>query len=245
MFDNTRADLREYKMIIYQILNTKNGKSYIGQSTRSFCRRYSDGNSWWKPLGGKHTHLSRAVEKYGIENFVVRILEKNVKSVDDLNELEIFYIKKFNSISPNGYNYHSGGTNNNEWNRSVDSRDRMALKHSGGKIRKLLNNRTGVIHEFININRFAEEHDLSPIILCPLLNGVRYKRHKEWSLPENPIKKVILISPHNVEHVVLCGEFNAFCRKHKLNNSTGLFLALAGKCKSFYGWTVARVENCS
>lgn len=55
-------------MIIYRILNIKNGKSYIGQSVNSFKKRYR-GGKWWI-----HTHndiLKNALNKYGLENFQI------------------------------------------------------------------------------------------------------------------------------------------------------------------------------
>ncbi len=240
MFNPKDSELRKVTMIIYQIRNVKNNKSYIGQSTKTFCRRYNDGNGWWKPSKVKCNHLSNAVAKYGLENFEVRILEKNVKSVEELNRLEILYIKQFNSMTPNGYNHHPGGINTCHWTRSMESRDRMALTQSGGKKHRLLNNKTGKIHEFINITRFAEEHDLSVIMLVPLLKNVRYSRHKEWSLPEKPIKKTRLLSPEGVEHVILQGEISGFWKKQGFSNNSGLFAMLVGKVKSACGWTLCK-----
>lgn len=49
------------------------------------------------------------MEKYGIENFYIEELEC-VSPEISLDEREIFYIKKYNSISPNGYNVTKGGS---------------------------------------------------------------------------------------------------------------------------------------
>lgn len=52
-------------MIIYRIINNINGKSYIGQSTLSFNKRYK-GGQWWK-----YTHnllLKNSISKHGLEN---------------------------------------------------------------------------------------------------------------------------------------------------------------------------------
>lgn len=49
------------------------------------------------------------MNKYGISNFYIEELEK-VNEGQSLDEREIFYIKKYNSISPNGYNITKGGS---------------------------------------------------------------------------------------------------------------------------------------
>ena len=54
------------------------------------------------------TYLKRAFEKYGIENFKFRII--CICFDDDLNKYEIEYIKKYDTIVPNGYNLSEGGS---------------------------------------------------------------------------------------------------------------------------------------
>lgn len=46
--------------------------------------------------------------KYGIENFNFKILEECSKS--ELNDKERYYIQKYNTLAPNGYNLQKGGT---------------------------------------------------------------------------------------------------------------------------------------
>jgi group I intron endonuclease len=50
-----------------------------------------------------------AYQKYGIHNFDFKII--CICFDDDCNELEEFYIKKFNTLVPNGYNLQTGGNN--------------------------------------------------------------------------------------------------------------------------------------
>jgi group I intron endonuclease len=95
-------------MIIYRIFNKLNGKSYIGQSTSKFNKRYGGGN-WLK-----YTHniiLKNSVNKYGIDSFDFEIVEDNVKDIDELNRLEIKYAEEYNSYRPNGYNIRGCGDN--------------------------------------------------------------------------------------------------------------------------------------
>ena len=92
------------KKSIYIITNKLNGKSYIGQAVdvkkrfQSHCKP-----SAWILNGDL---VGRAIQKYGKENFVCETLCENV---DDYNEQEIYYIEKYNTIAPNGYNISSGG----------------------------------------------------------------------------------------------------------------------------------------
>lgn len=90
---------------IYKITNTINGKLYIGYTTRPIkerMRRHKTDDCKTETL------LGRAINKYGWENFVYEvILEEEDK--EKLLELEQYYIKKFNSLKPNGYNMTIGG----------------------------------------------------------------------------------------------------------------------------------------
>lgn len=55
--------------------------------------------------------LHRAFRKYGIENFKYEILISNINDIELLNQLEIYYIKEYDSRIPNGYNITEGGKN--------------------------------------------------------------------------------------------------------------------------------------
>lgn len=79
------------------------GKSYIGQTSRTLRERAGCD-------GRYYTNCSiffQAIKKYGFNNFQVEILEE-VK-LDNIDEKEGEYIKKFNSLQPNGYNVQKGG----------------------------------------------------------------------------------------------------------------------------------------
>lgn len=94
-------------MIIYKILNTFNDKCYIGQTIRP-KKRFKQHLNEIKGKYHKNKHLQNAWHKYGEEFFVFEILEENVGSREELNYLESYYIKHFNSVE-NGYNKTFGG----------------------------------------------------------------------------------------------------------------------------------------
>ena len=91
---------------IYIIKNVKDGKIYVGQSVnceerikqhfRDFRRKKHD-----------NTYFQRAYDKHGKNNFESEIIVECSDS--ELNKLEVYYIQKFNSLAPNGYNIELGG----------------------------------------------------------------------------------------------------------------------------------------
>lgn len=94
---------------IYMIKNKINNKVYIGQSV-DIERRW-EAHKWRCVNDDKHLYLYNAINKYGIENFSFDVVE--LCDRDELNEKEIYYIKKYHSYiydeKPNGYNMTIGG----------------------------------------------------------------------------------------------------------------------------------------
>lgn len=106
--------------VIYVITNMVNQKQYVGQTVS-----HKLNTKKYRPFGcqkrlkqhtsdavcntKKHqcTCLNNAIRKYGRENFKIEVIEYCLP--DDANELEIRYIKQYNSIAPSGYNLSEGG----------------------------------------------------------------------------------------------------------------------------------------
>ena len=80
------------------------GKSYIGQTIYSLKERAktSSGSGY-----SNCTIFFRAIEKYGFENFEYEILGEF--PIEELDEKEKYFIKKENTLQPNGYNIKIGG----------------------------------------------------------------------------------------------------------------------------------------
>lgn len=95
---------------IYKITNKINGKMYIGQTVNTvkfrFQRHINDA------YNGKEMAISRAIRKYGHDNFTVEIIEECEK--ENLDEREIYWIKYYNSVKI-GYNMTDGATNANTY----------------------------------------------------------------------------------------------------------------------------------
>lgn len=92
--------------VVYKFTNMINGKSYIGKSKR-IKRRFQEHvkGSVWR-ITGKKSYISKAIGKYGIENFSFEILEE-CNSPEEMNEKEYKFIIKYNTVCPNGYNLRS------------------------------------------------------------------------------------------------------------------------------------------
>lgn len=92
---------------IYCIKNIVNGKIYIGQ-TIDLDKRYKEHLRELKNNYHFNEHLQKSFIKYGEESFEFIVLEKCDK--DKLNDLEMHYIQRFNSLNRNsGYNLRAGG----------------------------------------------------------------------------------------------------------------------------------------
>ena len=75
-------------MIIYCITNKINGKQYVGQTVRTEEERFKE------HCRDKKMYISKAIRKYGKENFLVETIDSALL-IDDLNEKEIYWIEEF------------------------------------------------------------------------------------------------------------------------------------------------------
>lgn len=94
---------------IYIILNIVNDKKYIGK-TKDFKGREKYHKR--KLSSNKHhsRHLQNAWNFYGKDSFIFGIIEENVESDSELNFLEKYYIKAFDTLNGDyGYNSTEGG----------------------------------------------------------------------------------------------------------------------------------------
>src|SRR5580692_5966403 len=97
-------------MYVYKITCLVNGKIYIGQSKCYKARFKAHIRAAINCTeSAPRSHLGNAIRKYGVENFRVEKL-CTASSVEEMAELEIYYIKKFKSYKRAiGYNLSMGG----------------------------------------------------------------------------------------------------------------------------------------
>ncbi len=95
-------------------ITSPSGKKYIGQAVKLL----KNGKKWgymsrWKDhirdsMNKNYCRLlNNAIKKYGPDNFTVELIKEC--SINELNYYECYYIKEFNTLSPNGYNLTTGG----------------------------------------------------------------------------------------------------------------------------------------
>lgn len=97
---------------IYLIHNKITKKKYIGQ-TNNFKDRFKKHIRYAKAVRAKSI-LHNSIRKHGIDNFeyslLIDVKAKNEKWLRyKLNKLEIYFIRQYSSLIPNGYNMTKGG----------------------------------------------------------------------------------------------------------------------------------------
>lgn len=81
---------------IYKITNSKTNKSYVGKHT---WKGEGVDSKYW----GSGLLIRKEIQKYGLDSFSREILEY-VNDSDSIFDREAFWIKKLNTLVPNGYN---------------------------------------------------------------------------------------------------------------------------------------------
>lgn len=89
-------------MIIYCITNSVNGMRYIG-AAKSFKERKQKHLSDARRGKGREGSIQDAMRSFGEENFRFEVIDE-AEDYASLSEREHYWIQKFNSLSPNGYN---------------------------------------------------------------------------------------------------------------------------------------------
>ena len=119
---------------IYKIINLSSDKIYVGQAVSHILNHKK-----YRPYGregrfrchiseafstkkNQSHYLNNAIRKYGVEDFVVELIE--CCEIKDANEREIHYIKELNSLYPNGYNLKIGGS---VFTHSDESKKRLSI----------------------------------------------------------------------------------------------------------------------
>lgn len=107
-------------MVIYKITNLINGKIYIGKDSKNKTNYFGSGIA-----------IKPAIEKYGKGNFKKEIID-SAETFDELNEKEIFWIKKLESYKSSiGYNRSYGGDGFS--GMLPETSEKIRLKNTGKK----------------------------------------------------------------------------------------------------------------
>ena len=114
--------------IIYKHTNLKNGKVYIGQTKQDPTIRWKNGLGY----KDKDSVFAKAIKKYKWSGFKHEIIEKDIKTQEEANKRESYWIKYYKSYigfkDCNGYNMTLGGDSGEHLGYPVYQIDKVTLK---------------------------------------------------------------------------------------------------------------------
>lgn len=165
------------KGYIYFIINNITGQRYVGQSI-NFSKRKNDHLLKLKENRHINPKLQNAYNKYGLENFSFQKITYDNITKEELNEQEIYYIKKYDSID-NGYNIAPGGTGG-EIRNKLDFED-FCFAYFGNLKYKGMTRRTG---EYLGVDSAC---------IASIARKESYKTYRDQAdkLPEKEKQKYI------------------------------------------------------
>lgn len=120
-------------MHIYKFTHNESNRSYIGQTIQDPNQRRLEhiADSRHKP---RTYHFHNALKKYGIESFTFTVIAE-AKTLEELNDLEEFYVNYYDSIN-NGFNIRFPGGNKTH---NPESKKRMSVAQTKAHERRRKN----------------------------------------------------------------------------------------------------------
>ena len=183
-----------FENCIYMWKNKVNEKLYIGQAKdfRKRTREHKYGTFNENQKYNYNLPLHRAIRKYGIENFEICILEKNLNDYNEMNQKEVYYIEKFDTLANNkkGYNVASGGGNANNFAGKTEEE----MREIGKKISENRADVSGENHPF-----YGKHHS----------DETKIKMSEARSGENNPrCRKIILLNTGEIFNYIKQAEEN-------------------------------------
>jgi group I intron endonuclease len=112
---------------IYKITNILTNKCYIGETKKNNPEARWNEHKRKIEKGIGCPALQCAVNKYGISNFIFKVLI--ICFDEDRYKFEIEYIQKYNSMVPNGYNLTKGGEGGGFYGKkhTIESKNKISI----------------------------------------------------------------------------------------------------------------------
>lgn len=114
-------------MIVYLITNKVNGKAYVGLTVKSLAWRWKSHCA--SARFGSEMLIARAIRKYGVDGFIVEQIGL-AYSIKEMQQMEQDFIKRYETLSPLGYNLTTGGEH---YQLTEDVKRRIGEKQKGEK----------------------------------------------------------------------------------------------------------------
>ena len=164
---------------IYKIQNKINNKIYIGQSVH-IERRFQE-----HCFPSKTSVISKAIQKYGKDNFIFDIVEEC--NIGELNEKEWYWIKYYNCLVPNGYNV-TEDTETIHTNYRYKNKDEILL---------IIND---LLYSSLSMQEIANKYNINKSNISRINRG---ETHKQINLTY-PLRKINNINTNN--YCIDCGK---------------------------------------
>jgi group I intron endonuclease len=134
---------------IYTITNKTDNKTYVGQTVQDVELRWKD----HLKRGSNCRYLKSAINKYGVDNFVFKLV--CITFDDKLDDMEIKYIEKYKSLVPTGYNLRRGGNSGRHHTETKQKiSDTLKMRYQNGLVPP--RNQLGIPHSEITKKRISE-----------------------------------------------------------------------------------------
>lgn len=216
-------------MIIYKITNLVNKKVYIGLTTKSMEGR------WRSHVKGKKMQISKAIEKYGKENFIIEQIDQ-AENIEELKKKEIEWVSKEDSFKK-GYNGTRGGDCSVSLHKNII--DKLSERQMGNK-----NSFFGKAHSKENKenwskNRRGKNHGMYGKKQPKL---TELNKNKVWTREmRDKISKANSKPIMCVENDTIYDSTVEMCRVLNLDSSSVLKV-LKGKFRHHHGYTFKRID---
>jgi group I intron endonuclease len=216
-------------------LTSPSGKVYIGQ-TINFEKRL---DSYKKLKCKNQPKIYNALVKYGFENFQNEIvITLNTYNKEELNNLEIFYIKEYDSCT-SGYNCTIGGAGSVGYVHTIESKNKISKIHKGKKLSE--KHKKKISTHFKNFKRTVS-HNLKNSISKKGSKNPNFNKKLTVEQIENlriarENKKKLRYIKDNFGNEIAFKSARALCKELNLNESN-LSLLLNGKLKKYKGYTI-------
>lgn len=139
--------------IIYGICHIPTNRWYIGQTVRGLkCR-------WKEHIAAseyENLHLYQAMRKYGLDQFMVVVLESDIPD-NLLDERECFYIQKYASFN-SGFNNTLGGQGIHGYRHNLETKRRIGAAMKVAALRYNTPERTEKIRKALKGKPLTAEH---------------------------------------------------------------------------------------
>lgn len=229
---------------IYLTTNNINNKKYIGRKTSPI---------FIKDYYGSGVHLQKALNKYGKENFTVKIIEE----IEDKNLLiprEMYWINYYNAVDDNNFYNHSPGGLHEGWVpgegniaktaycRKINSEKHKNKKQSQEVIHNRVIKTSGKNHWCYNKHRSEETKSK----ISKKLTGTHLSEETKYKIGKSNIGKHQLSKEHieilrkNASKKVINIDTNEiFCsvveasKKYPVGN---IYMCCKGRCKTAGGY---------